>query len=195
MADKPTRLKVVTPVFRVSFPAVFETAKPMAGDDGVGKKPKYEVTMVFDPSRFDDGEKKRFKEMEALLDHVAMEKFKKTVAKFPANFKKAFHDGAEKEHLAGFGAGLVYAKASSFAKPGVVAADRVTPIEDREAFYPGCYARASVTAYAYDNVSKGVAFGLSNLMFVKDGERLDSRTDPTEDFGEAPLGDSADDLA
>ena len=90
-------------------------------------------------------------------------------------------------------------RAEFFRKTAVVLQDtevfNFKLIEDREAFYPGCYARASVTAYAYDNVSKGVAFGLSNLMFVKDGERLDSRTDPTEDFGEAPLGDSADDLA
>ena len=45
--------KVVTPVFRVSFPSVFEPAPPMKGEgQSADKKPKYEVTMVFDPKTF-----------------------------------------------------------------------------------------------------------------------------------------------
>lgn len=181
------RKKVITPVFRLSFPSIFEPAKPMEGSEG--KKPKYEITMVFDPSKFSPEEKARFKEMEALANEASVEKFKKPLDKLPAGHRKPFRDGAEKEHLTGFGEGTVFAKASSFMKPGIVASDGKTPIEDAEAIYPGCYCRASVTAYSYTNVSKGVAFGLSNIMFVKDGERLDNRTDAAEDFGESAVSD------
>lgn len=203
MTMKPTRRKVLTPIFRISFPALFELARPMKDATG---KPKYECTAVFDPRTFDAADKKRFKDMKDILDEVSVEKFKRTVDKLPANFKKAFHDGEEKEHLSGFGAGTIYCKLSSHMRPGVVLADGKTPVTaiagDRESvsaandiIYPGCFCRASVTAYSYDNVSKGVAFGLHNVMFVRDGDRLDSRTNPEEDFGEVAVASDDDDLA
>lgn len=182
--------KIVTPVFRVSFPSVFSPAPPMKSDGPTdpNKKLKYEVTMVFDPKTFTPEDKVRYAAMKKVLDEASMEKFKKNVAQLPPNYKRAFRDGAEKAHLSGFGEGLIFAKASSFGKPGILASDQKTPVEDPEAFYPGCYARASVTGYAYNKGGgMGVAFGLSNLMFVKDGERLDSRTEATDDFGEAGL--------
>ncbi len=188
------RMKVMTPVFRVSFPSVFSTAKLMKDADA-GTVPKYEVTMVFEPKKFTPEDKAKIAAMKAILDEASMEKFKRTVDKLPANFNKAFRDGAEKEHLAGFGPGTVFAKASSRIKPGVVSSDGKTAIvDDPAAFYPGCYARATVTAYAYDNRSKGVAFGLSNLQFVRDGERLDSQTDAAADFGESAEPSESDDL-
>jgi hypothetical protein len=186
------RSKTLTPIFRVSFPSVFSPAKPMKNADGSvdgDKKPKYEVTMIFDPSAFSPEDKKRFSAMRALVDEVAIENFKKKLQDLP-NSRKPFRDGAEKEHLEGYGAGKIFAKASSFSRPGVVASDGKTPIEDVEAFYAGCFARATVTAYHYSvKGNKGVSFGLSNVMFVKDGDRFDSRTDPAEDFGEVAVED------
>src|SRR5439155_1122526 len=132
-------------------------------------------------------DKKRFQAMRALVDEVAVETFKKPLKDVPGA-RKPFCDGAEKEHLEGYGAGKIFAKASSFSRPGVVASDGRTPIDDEEAFYAGCYARATVTAYHYDNTgNRGISFGLSNVMFVKDGDRFDSRTDPAEDFGEVAV--------
>jgi hypothetical protein len=184
------RTKALTPIFRVSFPSVFTTAKPMKNDDGTydaNKKPKYEVTMIFDPASFSPEDKKRFAAMAGLVNECAIEAFKKPLKDIP-NARKPFRDGAEKDHLDGYGAGRIFAKASSFSKPGVVASDGRTPLEDVEAFYAGCYARATVTCYHYSvKGNKGVSFGLSNLMFVKDGDRFDNRTDPSEDFGEVAV--------
>ena len=132
-------------------------------------------------------------------DSVSVEKFKKKLSALPANFKKPFRDGEEKADLVGFGAGKVFSNLSSKMRPGLIFLDR-TPITDPEDFYPGCYARATITAYAYDNVGKGVALGLQNLQKIKDGDRLDSRTNPEDDFSgevdDAWLGeDGADPLA
>ena len=185
------RTKVVTPIFRVSFPAVFKTARPMKNADGsyyTDKKLKYEITMVFDPSTFSPEDKKRFLAMRAIVDECSVDAFKKPLKDVPGA-RKPFRDGAEKEYD-GYGPGKIFAKASSFSRPGVVASDGRTPIDDEEAFYAGCYARATVTTYHYSNKgNKGVAFGLSNVMFIKDGERFDSRTDPAEDFGEVAVED------
>lgn len=183
--------KMLTPIFRVSFPSVFNTAQPMKNADGTVQagKPKYEVTMIFEPGKFTPDEKQKWLTMRDAADTLAVEKFKRKTKDFPANFRNPFRKGEEKEHLSGYGPGTIFVKASSHMKPGIVAGDKVTPILDDEGFYPGCYARASVTVYSFDNRSKGIAFGLHNLMFVKDGERFDSRTDASEDFGEAPLGD------
>lgn len=167
--------KVTTPVFRVSFPSVFEASS------WEGSAPKFEVTGLFDPSKFSEKDKERWKAMQDLADQAAMDTFKKKVSALPGNFKKPFRDGAEKGDLAGFEEGKPFARMSSKMKPGLIDIDK-TIITDQTEFYPGCYARATVTAYAYDNVGKGVAFGLQNLQKVADGERLDARTDAGDDF-------------
>lgn len=171
-------LKVQTPIFRVSFPTVFE-AKAMEE----GQTPKFSVCAIFDPSKFTAKDKELWKGMQTLADNVSLERFKKKLNDLPGNFKKPFRDGAEKSDLAGFGEGKIFSNFSSKMRPGIIGLDR-TPILTPDDFYPGCYARATITCYAYDNKGKGVAFGLQNLQKLKDGDRLDSRTDAADDFGD-----------
>lgn len=169
--------KVSTPIFRVSFPSVFEASSYEGG------APKFSVCAVFTPALFTPNDKLLWEAMKALADEVSVEKFKKKLAQLPANFKKPFRDGEEKADLEGFGEGKVFCNLSSKMRPGIIDRDR-TIITNPEDFYPGCYARATITAYAYDNVGKGVAFGLQNLQKIKDGDRLDSRTDAADDFSD-----------
>lgn len=168
--------KLKTPVFRVSFPKVFEA------ESFNGGAAKFSVAAVWDPSKFTAAEKAQWQAIIDLCDEVSMERFKKKMGQLPANFKKAIRDGAEKAGLAGYGEGKLFSNLSSKMKPGLI--DRFgAPITNSDDFYPGCYARASVSAYAYDQGGgKGVALGLQNLLKVADGERLDSRTDANEDF-------------
>jgi hypothetical protein len=169
-------VKLVTPVFRASFPQLFV---PKAMQEG--QTPKYSVSAVFEPSKFNEADKKRWQAILDLLDQTSLEKFKKKVNDLPGNFKRAIRDGAEKADLEGYGEGKVFANLSSKLKPGVVDAEG----NDMEAddIYPGCYLRATVSAYAYDQGGgKGIALGLQNIRFVRDGERLDARTDAGEDF-------------
>ena len=66
--------------------------------------------------------------------------------------------------------------------PGLIDAKTKQEIIDPKEFYSGCYARAAIVAYAYDNVSKGVAFGLQNLLKIRDGEPLTNRASAESDF-------------
>lgn len=177
MAEKKERKKVTTPVFRVSFPNVFAPSSFEGGDA------KYGVSMLFTPAQFSESDKKAWAAMKALANEVSMEKFKKPLKDLPANFKQPFRKGEEKEGLDGYGAGVIFCNATSKMKPGLIDRDK-TVITDQEAFYPGCYARATVTAFAYDNKGKGVAFGLNNIQKVKDGESFSGRVDAAEDFGD-----------
>ena len=56
-------------------------------------------------------------------------------------------------------------------------------------FYSGCYARALVHPYAYDNVSQGVLFTLDAIQFMKDGDELGGLTEKAamDAFAEAPI--------
>ena len=171
--------KVVTPPFRVSFPAVFEKR----GFEG--SEPKFSLTAVFDPSSFGKGEAAAFKMMQAIAEAAAKEKFSKPLS--DPSLRAPFRDGAEKAHLEGFGEDLIFCTLSTKMRPGLIDRDR-QPIMDEELFYAGCYARATVTAYAYANVSKGVAFGLHNIQKLGDGENLTGRVAAEEDFdGNAPV--------
>jgi hypothetical protein len=171
--------KIVTPVFRVSFPKVFEA------ESFNGGAAKFSVAAVWDVSKFNDAEKKQWASMIALCDEVSLERFKKKMADLPANFKQAIRDGAEKADLAGYGAGKKFSNLSSKMRPGLIDKSG-QPIISPDDFYPGCFARATITAYSYDQGGgKGVAMGLQNIQKIGDGERLDSRTDANEDFADA----------
>ena len=172
--------RYVTPPFRISFPNLFV---PREGMDG--GEPKYGCSAVWDPSKFTAGDKKRWKAMLGALDAESKSRFKKSWDKLGDNFKKGLRDGEEKEELEGYGAGTMFANLTTKMKPGVIDIEK-TPIGpehgNQDEIYPGCYCRATVTVYSYDNKGKGVALGLMNVQKIADGERLDSRTDASEDF-------------
>lgn len=169
--------KVQTPVFRVSFPQVFVPGSFEGGP------PKYSVSAVWTPAKFTAREKELWVAMLAMADEVSLDRFKKKMSDLPGNFKRALRDGAEKADMAGYGEGTMFANLSSKMKPGIIDVGR-NAILDADEFYPGCYARGTITCYSYDNKGKGVAFGLQNLQKIGDGDRLDSRTDAADDFGD-----------
>ncbi len=172
--------KIVTPPFRVSFPAVFEKR----GFEG--SEPKFSVCAVFDPSSWSPTEAEAFQALKQIAEDAAKDKFNKGLSGNPA-LRSPFRDGAEKAHLEGFGEGLIFCTLSSKMKPGLIDRDR-QPIIDEEDFYAGCYARATVTAYGYSNVSKGVGLGLHNLQKLGDGENLTGRIAAENDFeSDAPV--------
>lgn len=174
---KPT----FTPVFRVSFPHVFTPQQPGA-DAAPGTKPKYGVMAVFNPKEFSPEDAARWKEISKLANDASMKKFGEPLSALPPNYKRPFRRGDEKREY-GFTADQIFISLTSLVKPGIVASDGITKITDAEGFYPGCYARATVGAFAYKKGGgMGVAIGLNNLMFVKDGPRLDNRVAAEEEF-------------
>lgn len=196
-------IKVMTPQFRASFAAVFQPKRP-AGDDRA--EPQYSLVMLF-PKGADIGALKNAAQR-ALEEKFGAEKVKKLVAS--KKLKTPFKDQAtlvnkDGDMHAGCEAGAVYVQANRKQKdgpPGIVD-EKVQDIIDQDDFYSGCYARATVEAYAWEHPTggTGVSFALHNIQRLKHGDRLGGggKAKPTDDFeamatadGEAPA--SADDM-
>lgn len=109
-------------------------------------------------------------------------KDKKFGGKIPAVLKGGLRDGdIEKSDHPEY-KNCYFINANTWNRPGVVDAD-CNPILDRSEFYSGCYGRASISFYAYDNKgSKGIACGLNNVQKLRDGEKLGGGSSAAEDF-------------
>lgn len=167
--------KVMTPEGRVSFPAVFEARAAVEG-----QAPKFSIVLLF-PKTTD------LATLKAACTAAVKAKWGD---KPPKGLRSPFRDGDEKD-LDGY-AGMIYLTASSQDRPGLVDA-RVQPIgpERKDAFYPGCYARATLRAFAYDkNGNRGVSFALQNIQKLRDGDAFGSKRKAEDDF-EAVAGAAA----
>ena len=77
--------------------------------------------------------------------------------------------------------------ASSKIQPGLVDAN-VQPIISQDVLYSGCYGRADINFFAYNQAGKkGVGCGLNNLQKLEDGQALSGRKSAQEVFGSAPF--------
>lgn len=165
--------QVLTPEFRVSFPAVFA---PKAAAEG--QEPKYSIVMLFDKAT----------DISALKSAVVaaiVGKWGADKAKWPKGLRLPFRDGSEKEYE-GY-ENVTFVTASTKQRPGLVD-QNVQPIINPEEFYGGCWARATVAAFAYDKAgNKGVSFGLRNVQKMRDGEAFSGRSKPESDFDAIPV--------
>ena len=187
MAQQRVTSKVfVTPVFRVSYPQLDE---PQGFTDVTGTQtnPKYSLMAVWRPEGMDAAERKRWDFMRAEFDRVSKQAFKLPLGKLPKNVRTGLREGNERPNEAGDGAWFATLSSSAKYKPGIV--NRSKEAIDPNEVYAGCYARASIQLFAFDNVGKGIGVGLRNLQKVADGERLDGATSASDDFS-----DESDDL-
>jgi len=147
---------------------------------GSTQEPKYGLTMLF--SKDDD-----ISALKKAAEDACAEKWGADKSKWPKNLRSPFRDQGEKDYE-GYEEGAVFVNATSKQRPGLVDAS-MNDIIDESEFYAGCYARASINAFAYDTAgNRGVAFGLNNVQKLKDGEPLGGRTRPEDDF--EPVGGS-----
>lgn len=103
-------------------------------------------------------------------------------SKWPQGLKLPFRDGDEKSDLAGY-EGTTFCSASSKSRPQVIDQKLNPIVAEDESFYSGCYARATLIAYAWSNkFGKGVSFSLQNLQKLGDGEQFSGRRNATEEF-------------
>lgn len=187
--SKSNDRKVTTPKFRASFAWLFEPQPPMEGQQG---EPKYGVTMLFDAAAQKTAQ---FAAMKKLAEQAAREKFGDKLVedgngwfklKTGKALKNPFRSGLEKDGMEGYGAGVVFAAATSKMQPGVVDAklNRIISKDvGPDGFYSGCDARATVTAYGYDKAGNvGVAFGLQNVQKLGDNTAFSGRTAAEDDF-------------
>jgi hypothetical protein len=171
--------KLVTPTFRVSFPAVFE---PKGFE---GQEPKFSVTMIF-PENLDldkpaGGQSVSIK---SAARYAALEFFgpkDEWPKKVKENFKWPWRDGDDFPELDGY-KNSVFVRAVSKTKPGLYLPN-LEPIIDPEDFYAGCYAKAQIIAFGYEKAGKvGVSFALQMIQKVKDGDPFTGRDRPQDAF-------------
>ncbi len=168
---------LVTGKVRFSYVSVFEPRVTPNGDE------KYSATLLI-PKSDTNTYQAIMNELNKTLQDAVADTFKGVM---PASPKFPIYDGdGLRPSGEPFGAeckGHWVITANSNSAPEVVDAN-VNPIISKSEFYSGCYGRASLRFYAYNqNGNKGVGCGLGNVQKLEDGQPLDGRTTAAEDFG------------
>ena len=192
--EKRKSVKVKTPVFRVSYPNLFE---PKSFENS---ESRYSVTCIV-PKDFDDGDHpdpkgdnaRRMKRMREAVEEVGLnafgeEKWKRVKKQ---QYGTPFRDGEEREGKDGYGEDVEFFVAKSKDRPGVVNRKRI-PIT-AEDIPAGHYAIATMVVYAYTKGKGGVALALNNVQHIAEGEMFGSRSRPEDDFEEWDDDDDDDD--
>lgn len=167
------KLKVITGILsRLSF---FHGWEPVSINGG---PERYSVSVLIPK---DDTE--TVKAIEAAIDAAIEGGIPKFGGKKPnkSALKLPLRDGDTERDDPAY-KGHYFINANSRTAPQIV--DRnLNPILDRDEVYSGCYARVSLTFYAFNsNGNKGVAVGLGNIQKIKDGTPLGGRSTAKDDF-------------
>lgn len=167
---------LVTGKVRFSYANVFEPRVTPNGDK------KYSITLLIPKGDVDT-----YQRIMNELNKTLQENLATFNGVIPANPKFPIYDGDSlRPSGEPFGAeckGHWVLTANSNSAPEVVDA-QCNPIISKNEFYSGCYGRASLRFYAYNqNGNKGVGCGLGNVQKLEDGQPLDGRTTAVEDFG------------
>jgi hypothetical protein len=173
---------VTTPKFRVSYPNVFKAKK-----NDLNGQEEFSLVALF-PKGAD------LSALKKAAQEAVVEKWGSDPKKHPKNLRSPFRKHEEKQYEndsgqtvypPGMEEGGIFLNLKSKQRPGIVD-QNVQDILVESEFYAGCYARATVRAYAYDNKGNaGVAFGLQNIQKMAEGDPLGSRTKAQDDF--API--------
>ena len=171
MAKTASPTKIVVPC-RISFANIWEPHSINGSD------PKYSVSCLIPKS-----DKKTLAKINAAVEAAKEDaKSKKWGGKIPPNLKLPLRDGDIERPDDENYASCMFLNANSTDKPGIV--DRsVNPILDPMQVYSGCYCNVSLSVYGFNsNGNRGIACGLGNIQWLKDGERLSGKADAASDF-------------
>jgi len=170
--------RVITPPALLSYPHVF---KPSRGPkNNPNETEKFSAVFIF-------------------VEGTDLKGLKKAVLLAGEEFfgKEEFAEGVKNGSLRmpfrtdsvakGYPKDSTFISARSQNKPGCVMPytgedGRPAPVTDEAIMYPGARVRASLEAFGYDNIGKGVSFSLSNIQWLGDGDRLDGRAAAADDF-------------
>lgn len=158
--NNPTR--VVTGEVRLSYAHVFEPNSIQGG------KPKYSVSLIIpktDTATITAIERAIGAAIDAGIGKFGGKRPNKAALKLP------LRDGDTERDDEAY-ANAYFVNANSLTPPHVVD-ENVAPILDRSEVYSGCYARVSLSFYAFNtNGNRGIACGLGNIQKLRDGEPL-----------------------
>lgn len=154
----------------IAFPSLFEPSKaPNATGD-----PKYNTGLLLTKEQYDN-------QVKPELDSLIAQVFKDGEADNP-QFKWPFYECKHKAktYPGGAAAGMYYGNAKSQYQGQVVDAARA-PILDPGKIKDGARAYISVHFYSFTTGSNGIGCGLGPVMYVGDGEALNTSGGATAD--------------
>ena len=163
--------RIVTGKVRLSYAHIWEPVSINGGDE------KYSVSLIIPKS-----DKKTVSDIKKAIEDAKEDGKTKFGGKIPANLKLPLRDGDIERPDDEAYANSYFINANSKDKPQIV--DRnVQAILDQSEVYSGCYARVSISLYAFNsNGSRGIACGLGNIQKIADGEPLGGRSRAEDDF-------------
>lgn len=172
--------KVVTGKVRFSYVNIFE---PKASQDGGA--PKYSITLLIPKS-----DTVTLGKIKAAMAEAA-ENFRKKngAASLPANPVNPMHDGDGVKPSGDpygpecKGCYVMAVSCSESQKPVVVDAFG-NAITDPGEVYSGCFGRASINFYGYNNRKKGIGGGLLAIQKLHDGDPLGGDRGSADDFND-----------
>lgn len=153
-----TDTKVRTGKVRLSYPHLFEK---------YDKSDKYQCQLIIDKD-----DKDTFACIKKAIENAKADgKSSKWGGKIPGGLRNPLNDGDAIDEGGEVYENTYYVNAKSTRKPQVVDLDR-DDIFDPEEVYAGCYVRATIVFFPYDNSGAGVGVLLNNVQKLDDGERL-----------------------
>ena len=163
--------KIVTGKVRLSFPHLFQK---------YDKSDKYQCQLLI---RKDD--KDTLGVMKKAIEAAKeIGKAEKWGGKVPGNFANPLHDGADKDDEETYGACYYISAKNGQRKPQVVDLNR-DEIYDEDEVYAGCYVRASLSFFPYNQSGNGVGCILNHIQKLEDGARLGGGvSSAADDFGD-----------
>jgi len=180
---KRERHLAITPMFRLSFPALFQAKAykdPQTGQEG---KPEFKATMIFDSmdaikAELPVGLKGKGLTLAAAISNAKKDFWGPDPKKWPKMDYPTFTKGEEHksnrsgEIYEGYeGKIIAVAKTGEKYPPRLVCANGEQPSE--QTLYAGCYCRAVIQVKPYIFAKKnGVKLYLSQITKVRDGERF-----------------------
>lgn len=168
------KTKVVTGKVRFSYANVWEPKSINGGDE------KYSVSLIIPKS-----DTKTVNEIKAAIEAAKQDGKAKFGGKVPGNLKLPLRDGDVDRPDDEAYKNSYFINANSKDKPQIVDKN-VKPIMDQSEVYSGCYGRASITFYAFNqNGNKGIACGLGNLQKLAEGTPLSGRSRAEDEFSSA----------
>jgi len=201
MAVNPAKVIIGTPDKPCRSSFMFCRTLQEPSEEQKAKNPKATATGS-SAFLFSKKDKKMYKRVVAAIKAAGKKKFGDKF-KFDLNSRKytcALRDGDElfedEEYSVGEEAkGMWFVSTKCYKVPQLV--DRrgqrvLDPDDVEEKMSSGNYFLASVTFKGFDNESKGVRAEISNLMHIKDGDRLDGSASAEQDFASYAKDDDED---
>lgn len=168
--------KILTGEVRLSY---VNLVQPKASEDGA--TPKYSTVLLIPKS--DTATLQKIKK--AIAEAADAFRARNGQASLPTNPLTPIHDGdGSKPNGGDYGEeckGCWVINASSTIKPALYDSDGVELLDPNE-IYSGCYGKALINFYGYNNRRKGIGCGLLGVKKLRDGEPLGGIRVTADDF-------------